>query len=262
MMTAPLRHISPGDVLPTAASIHNAFVDAANAHRATQYRLRGTNSGHGMPPDTVLVRNDTGAKLAAHSIVGLDEVLKTPVNTPGVHYWINNAPPPVISAVKPLVPQHCFRFGVTTEPLQAGAIGRAWVSGVRWVVLGGNANTPKHYAAILNNITAYLGERPYGVPVVGRTATPLTGFSWAAVDLGRLHHPILRGTLSKQWKFGDTTCDMIIDGDDPQLDGLYGIRNFLDTTSPPYPNGHPSGTKVIVAWNELDGYYNVVAIDQ
>ena len=261
MMTAPLRHISPGDVLPTAASIHNAFVDAANAHRATQYRLRGTNSGHGMPPDTVLVRNDTGNKLAAHSIVGLDDVLTTPVNTPGTHYWINNAPPPVVSAVKPQYPKHCIRFGVTAEPLQAGAIGRAWVSGVRWVVIRPFWVTPKQYALPYTH-TAYLNEQPYGVPIVGRVATPLTEYQWAAVDLGRPHFPLLTGTLRYQWKYGESTGHLLLPGDDKFYDPMVSLRYSLDDHAPPYPDGHPMDTKVAAAWNELDGYYHVVAIDQ
>lgn len=268
MMTAPLKHISPGDILPTAASVHNAFVDAANAHRATQYRLRGMNRGTGMPAEFVLVRNDTWSMRYAHEIVGLDDILTKPVNTNGDHYRINNAPSPLLSAVRPLIPtsavpgHHIHRWAVLAEPLQPGAIGRAWVSGLHWVVCSMTSYTPRKFASVLNNQTDYLIGSHWGVPIVGMEPTPMSNYYWAAVVLGQQYYPVLSGTLSAQWKAGDPSGQMLVDGDDPLNDGSMWVSNFLDKTASPYQNGYPSGTKLIAAWSETNNRYQVVAIDQ
>jgi len=114
-----LRKVQPGQRMQIPAAAYNAFVDAANYTKAASLSNRGQDGGN-LGAGAVLVRNATGADLGRFSIVGIDGPVISP--TDNLIEFQNRI---VLSGVGPYPGQ----FAVLLEPLKAGAIGRACVSG-------------------------------------------------------------------------------------------------------------------------------------
>jgi len=119
----PLSKVRPGQAVVFTAAGHNAVVDAAKAHE--QHRLGSAGQparSIRLSPGEILVRNDSGSDVARFGILSLGNS----VIAPGTSYD-GFAEQVCLSshAISPLRPNWC----VTQEPIPAGAIGRAVVSG-------------------------------------------------------------------------------------------------------------------------------------
>lgn len=123
-----LRKIHRGQPLRIPASTFNTFIDVAREHRGRQHAV-SVEAGRlvgGHTPNVVPVRNDTGADFTNRfRIVGLDEpIYDRSENADGFDNHI------AFKAVTPSVPEHLGRFGILLEPVRAGGIAKALISGV------------------------------------------------------------------------------------------------------------------------------------
>ncbi len=148
-----------------------------------QHKLDG---GTVQPPeyffqgDIVEVRNDSGSAQNRFSVLGLEAALIT--NSQNLTEFQNY---PRFSVVTPLAPNHVGTFCILVEPLAAGAIGKALVSGVCPVMLQplSSAADQFMYADILSGQTGYLVERNWGAAQVLWYDTGGTGTRWALVRI-------------------------------------------------------------------------------
>jgi len=115
---AIIQKVQPGQRMQIPAAAYNAFVDAANSTKAAM--LRGGQDAGNLGAGAVLVRNATGGDLGRFSIVGIDGPVISPADN--LTEFQNRI---VLSGVGP----YSGQFAVLLEPLKAGAIGRACVSG-------------------------------------------------------------------------------------------------------------------------------------
>lgn len=187
-MTAPLRHYRPGDPIPNEASVYNAFVDAAIAHRARQSRLSGRGSVDPVPPDAVLVKNVTDTGLGRDSIVGIGDAIITPDDN-----LTQFRTQQVFEAKAPVTPDHYGLWGVLVEPLRKDGIGWAQVAGLRAVQVDFDYED-QPYADIKNDDLEKLVGGEGGARVIWKPEG--TGIKWAVVRLGALVYPKLFGKLN------------------------------------------------------------------
>ena len=125
-----LKKVRPGDRLRIPAKAYNAFVEAAAAHRAGQSSLDRTfQRGHAWQSGIVPVRNDTGADRDRLSVLAIDGPVFAPDNGGGAadDAFIRRV---VLKGTTPSRPSDVGWFVITLEPIGAGKIGRACVSGV------------------------------------------------------------------------------------------------------------------------------------
>lgn len=124
-MPPPLSSVGPGDPLPTDRVTWNAMIGAGRAYLTGR---PGTDApgGIGAGGDAQLlvrVRNDTGADLPAFSVLAVGEPLVSAAESPHEVRQMPVVPGTVPAAATDAVV-------VTTEPIGAGAIGRAAALGV------------------------------------------------------------------------------------------------------------------------------------
>jgi len=125
-----LKKVRPGDRLRIPAKAYNAFVEVAAAHRAGQSSLDRTfQRGHAWQSGIVPVRNDTGADRDRLSVLAIDGPVFAPDNGGGAadEAFIRRV---VLKGTTPSRPSDVGWFVITLEPIGAGKIGRACVSGV------------------------------------------------------------------------------------------------------------------------------------
>lgn len=120
-----LRKVLPGDAIEPSASVHNAMVDAALAHKRGAVRSTWVPPPVASSPGIVLVRNDSGANVGRAAVLGIDGVVIAP--DVSVNEFQNR---PLISGVSPTDPDHVGKFVVTMEPIPAAKIGRAVIDGI------------------------------------------------------------------------------------------------------------------------------------
>jgi len=121
-MGDPFCKAISGQPVRVPAQTWNAFLDAARAHRDRQEDVGREarplgNSG------IVLVKNATGADVGRFGVLGIDDVLITPGDNEA-EFLSRTA----LTGVTPTA-DHRGRFVVLLEPLRAGALGRAVVTG-------------------------------------------------------------------------------------------------------------------------------------
>lgn len=116
--------VSPGDPLEIRADTFNTLLDAGAFFARMQNRRGAAPSQPARSSETILVRNDTGGDLPRFGVVGLSEPVIDPVDNEEEFF--------ARVAMKGVVPaaEHRGRFAVLAEPIRAGRLGRAWVSGV------------------------------------------------------------------------------------------------------------------------------------
>jgi hypothetical protein len=173
--------------VPNEAAVYNAFVDAAIAHRARQSRLSGGRIVDQVPPDAVLVKNNTDVALGRDSIVGIGACLITPDDD-----LTQFRTQQVFEAETPATPDHFGLWGVLTQPLRKDSIGWAQVSGTRAVQVDFDYDD-QPYADIADEDAAKLKGGEGGARVIWKPKG--TGTQWAVVRLGALVYPKLLGKL-------------------------------------------------------------------
>lgn len=178
-MSDPLASVTPGDPLRISADTFNLLLDAGKFVR--DRRLGRTGAGQALdepvtPALQVYVRNDTGASLAAFSVVALG----TPViSATDAQHTVRRQPvfPGTAAAAS------TDAFAVTIEPLASGKVGRAVVMGVVPVDL--NVTDSAHTAATpAAGVTATLASATNGPARIIWKASG-TGTKRAVVLIGR-----------------------------------------------------------------------------
>ncbi|HHM13124.1 MAG TPA: hypothetical protein ENJ16_06190, partial [Planctomycetaceae bacterium] len=119
------KKVQAGQRLQIPAEAYNAFLDAARAERNRRHNREQDATPPFRQADIILVRNDTGENRARFDVLGLS----SPVVPPGANLDQFKNQVALVGGV-PLVSSHAGKFAVLLEPLEAGAIGRAWASGV------------------------------------------------------------------------------------------------------------------------------------
>lgn len=100
------------------------MIDAARAHVDGQLNQGNQSELAFRQADIIKVRNQSGQDVDRFSVLGIDQPIISP--TDNSREFKNQI---AINAVIPTA-NHAGQFVVLLEPLKAGAIGRAWVSGV------------------------------------------------------------------------------------------------------------------------------------
>lgn len=124
-MGDPFKKVQRGDRLRIPAETFNTFIDAAKDFRnrtqnvARQRQLDLPQTG------IILVKNGTSDDLDRFHVLGIDR----PIFTPGESLFSFQDQIAVVG-ITPAEDDHLGRFLVLQEPLRAGMIGRACVSGV------------------------------------------------------------------------------------------------------------------------------------
>lgn len=124
-MANDLKHVRSGERFRYSATTHNAFVDAALAHRQGQHDQTAGTARSFNQTGIVLVKNNSGADRNRFDILGISTVLIAP--TENEQQFQNSV---ALVGITPDIAIHVGKFAVLMEPLKAGAIGRACVSGV------------------------------------------------------------------------------------------------------------------------------------
>jgi len=124
-MSDDLKKVQSGDRLRIPAQTFNSFIDAAVDFKRRQRGVGRDGQRVHRQTGIILVRNDTGEDLDRFTAVGIDSPIIGP--TDNEDEFKNRA---TAVGVKPLVPDHRGRFGVVLEPVKAGKIAPACVSGV------------------------------------------------------------------------------------------------------------------------------------
>ena len=176
-MADTLKKVKPGDPLAIPAATFNTFVDAAQDFRNRQHRqerpLPPASAGSG----TIRVKNASGADRDRFAVLGIDVPVFTP--TDNLEGFKNE---PVLAGVVPTTANHLGRFVVLAEPLAAGAIGRAVLTGLTPVKV--YIDDVAHRAADVDNSNATrLRSSTSGTASI-LWAEAGTGERWALVRLG------------------------------------------------------------------------------
>jgi hypothetical protein len=129
------------------------------------------------PLQTVLVRNDTGTTMQRHWILGINGPVISPADD--ADEFKRQI---VLKGVEPVAGTHEGKFVVLAEPLTAGRIGRAYISGVVPVEIVGLQYSPDR-VEIVGSDPLYLNGDPNGsAEVIWRDSG--SSPKWALVRLG------------------------------------------------------------------------------
>jgi len=117
-----LKHVRSGDPLVIPASTFNTFVDAARDFQQRQRDRSRDAERDFRQSGLVLVRNESGADRGRFDVLGINGPLITRQQNPDEF-----ARRIAFRGALPADPAHSGgRFAVLTEPVRAGATGRAW----------------------------------------------------------------------------------------------------------------------------------------
>lgn len=118
-MSDPFRKVRPGEPLAFSAAARNELLDAAREPGAAPSPPGGSARSGWL----ARVLNDTGADLAARSVVGLGGPILGPGDSADAFLR-----EPTFRGVVPTA-AHADRFGVLPAPIPSGRVGRAYVAG-------------------------------------------------------------------------------------------------------------------------------------
>lgn len=178
-----LKKVRSGEPLVIPARAYNAFIDAAQAHRA------GSSSFLSRPPHgrasrvdhtaTILVRNDSGSDIPRFGVLGLDSPIIEPDDN--LASFQNQ---PAFSGSNPAAGTHEGRFAVVQQPLASGAIGTAIVDGLS-VARVNVADASHAYADIADGDASQLLSSAAGsARILWPAPASGPGTQWALVSLG------------------------------------------------------------------------------
>jgi len=179
-MVDPLQHVQLRDPLKIPAQTFNIFCDAAEDFLR---RRRGVSGPGAALPDLrqtgiVHVKNLSGGNRLRFDVLGIDGPLFDPGTAPDS--FKNRV---VLKGVQPDLSQHAGRFCILLEPIAAGTIGLAVVSGVT-VARIDVANTYHGFAEIISGECGKLRSGPCGgAQILWRESNAGTN-RWAVVRLG------------------------------------------------------------------------------
>lgn len=194
-----LRKVSAGQTLEIPAKAYNAFIDSVHAVRQMN-RLGPAGGVRGaLAPGLVYVRNDTGADVDVHAVLGIGGVVYEPDNADAdAQVSIAFRTQVVVKGVTPQA-EHVGKFVVIAEPIADGQVGRAFAGGVCVVQITGSAGDVRQFADVDPASTAALALATTGAAQVlwserdlGVTTFP----QWAVVRINSFSTNFVRGTIT------------------------------------------------------------------
>jgi hypothetical protein len=172
----PFAKVKPGDEQDIPAAAYNAFVDAALA------RLRpagGSGAGKDSIPfdtNTILIVNNSGAAVDRFGVLAFREPEIDP--SEALEAFQED---PILDAVAPTA-DDLGKFCVLLEPIAAGGLGRAMVSGIVTVMID-DGDGSEEFCDCVAGVSDSLERNSAGAGrVLWRAAG--TGKQWAVVLLG------------------------------------------------------------------------------
>lgn len=196
-MGDPFKKVQRGDRLRIPAETFNTFIDAAKDFRnrtqnvARQRQLDLPQTG------VVPVKNGTADDLERFHVLGIDR----PIFTPGESLFSFHDQIAVVG-IAPTEDDHLGRFLVLQEPLRAGMIGRACVSGVTPVRL--NVIDEEHdWADIEDGETDSLKTDTAGSAFILWKEPPSGGYGGSGYGYGYGYYGSLRWALVRIGNLSD-----------------------------------------------------------
>lgn len=119
------KRVTQGSALEIPAAAWNACLDAAEAHKRGAVSLPDAVARQFRQADIVLVKNASGAAVSRFGVLGISGVIFTPSDS--LAAFQNQV---AFTGVTPSGDSHKGKFLVCLDPLNAGEVGRAWISGV------------------------------------------------------------------------------------------------------------------------------------
>jgi len=169
------QKVRGGQQLKISAGQWNAMLDAARKAKGGQFATGAVGSDEVRQSGIVKVRNATGADVGRFGVLGIDSPIIAPAaNLAEFKRQV------AIEGVTPNTDYHRGRFVILLEPLAAGAIGRACISGVCAAQV--TVADPDHrYADISDGVTTGLvSNATGGAQVLWKDP----GSYWGIVRLG------------------------------------------------------------------------------
>lgn len=124
-MGDPFKKVQRGDPLRIPAETFNTFIDAAKDFRSRTQNLARRGQPDVLQSGIILVKNGTANDLGRFHVLGIERPIFTPADS-----LFSFQDQIAVIGVTPNEDHHLGRFLVLQEPLRAGMIGRACVSGV------------------------------------------------------------------------------------------------------------------------------------
>jgi len=178
-MGDPLRKVRSGQRLEIPAAAYNAFVDAAIDLQRRRQNALGDPKQAFRQTGTVLVRNDSGSDVPRFGVLGIDGPLIGPSDN--VEEFKNRV---ALAGVTPVAADHTGKFVVTLEPIAAGEIGRAVISGIAIAKVNvADAGTTYDYADVADGQVDYLEAKTNTGSAQILWLEAGTGEKWAVVRL-------------------------------------------------------------------------------
>lgn len=176
-----LRKVTRGTRIRIPAAAYNSFLDAAADHRNRRLATLSRIVQHDTRPGIIHVRNDSGCRRVQFSVLGLDDIVISPV---GNEREFRNRV--VLSGVTPSKSSHRGRFCILAEPIKEGRIGRAFVDDICPVRLSvPREDEETRFAEIEDGSGEHLIAAVYGsATILWREGG--TGEQWAVVRIGRM----------------------------------------------------------------------------
>ena len=178
MSDTPLQRVQAGDPLKFPAATFNIFCDTAEAvARMRTQNAAGVPQGRDLNTGVVTVRNDSGYDRERFDVLGID----TPIidNSDNLAEFKNRV---TFKGETPSLASHVGRFAILLEPIAAGKLGKAVVSGVT-VARIDVANTYHGFAEIIGGDCGKLRSGPCGGAQILWKETG-TGLLWGIVRVG------------------------------------------------------------------------------
>lgn len=125
MASDPLKRVVPGQKVDTSAAVWNALLDAARANRARELSRPGAPIESGLNLTTIRVQNNTGAAVDRFAVLAIGAPLIPPEDS--LDQFQGRV---AFAGTTPSGGTEPGRWCVTTEPIPAGDIGKAVISGI------------------------------------------------------------------------------------------------------------------------------------
>lgn len=211
-----MRHVQDGDPLKYPARTHNAFIDAALHVQAIKESGRPP-IGLDFPHDgTFWVRNNSGELVDRYGVLGID----SPTFNPRTEFD-SFSQQIILDGAEPDEYLHSGKFVILQEPLEDGAVGRCWGSGIAPCCLDpATADGATHADVITSNFELLQGGNT-GFPIVWVDDTDDSDKRWALIRFGG----VSSGLVLMQY----TGYSGLGTGSDMQVAGptaLYNMTNY------------------------------------
>lgn len=174
-MSDPLKKVQPGQKLTIPAAAYNAFIDAAMAEKSRLHNVERWDIGSMLQPSVITIRNQTNQNQPRFAVLAIDQPIVTPAAN--LQQFKNRV---AFSGSIPTNPLDDKRVVILAEPLAAGGIGQAVLTGATPVIVN-VSNTNHKFAAPAHNITANLASAETGPYRILWRETG-SGMKWAVVS--------------------------------------------------------------------------------